>query len=86
MYGNVVLGIDKDRFEHELSAVKKARKAKADVDLDEKALDDVIERFKAWSRKRRASRSPRTRASSSRARATPSSARGRTRARSPTGS
>jgi pyruvate,orthophosphate dikinase len=46
MYGNVVLGIDKDRFEHELSAVKKARKAKADVDLDEKALDDVIERYK----------------------------------------
>ena len=47
MYGNVVQGIDKDRFEHELAAVKKARKAKADVDLDEKALDDVIERFKA---------------------------------------
>ena len=46
MYGNVVLGIDKDRFEHELGAVKKARKAKADVDLDEKALDDVIERYK----------------------------------------
>ena len=34
MYGNVVLGIDKDRFEHELQAVKKARRAKADVDLD----------------------------------------------------
>jgi pyruvate,orthophosphate dikinase len=46
MYGNVVLGIDKDRFEHELSAVKSKRKARADVDLDEAALDDVIDRFK----------------------------------------
>jgi pyruvate,orthophosphate dikinase len=46
MYGNVVLGIDKDHFEHELTAVKKAKKAVADVDLDEKALDDVIVRFK----------------------------------------
>ena len=36
MFGNVVLGIDKDKFEHELHAVKKKNKAKADVDLDEK--------------------------------------------------
>src|SRR5688572_21498008 len=47
MYGNVVLNIDKDRFEHELAAVKKKRKAKADVDLDEAGLGEVIERFKA---------------------------------------
>ena len=47
MYGNVVLGIDKDRFEHDLHAVKKQRKVTADVDLGESALDDVIERFKA---------------------------------------
>ncbi|MEE8218774.1 MAG: PEP/pyruvate-binding domain-containing protein, partial [Vicinamibacteria bacterium] len=46
MYGNVVLGIDKDAFEHELSAVKKKAKVTADVDLDETALDDVIARFK----------------------------------------
>jgi pyruvate,orthophosphate dikinase len=46
MYGNVVLGIDKDRFEHELSVVKAKRKTRADVDLGEAALDDVIERFK----------------------------------------
>ena len=45
MYGNVVLGIDKDRFEHELQAVKKKLRAKADVDLDEAALDEVIDRF-----------------------------------------
>jgi pyruvate,orthophosphate dikinase len=46
MYGNVVLGIDKDRFEHELTAVKKKHRAKTDVDLDEKALDEVIARYK----------------------------------------
>jgi pyruvate, orthophosphate dikinase len=47
MYGNVVLGIDKDQFEHELSAVKKNHRAKTDLDLDEKALDEVIARYKA---------------------------------------
>ncbi len=46
MYGNVVLGIDKDRFEHELHAVKKRMKVTADVELDETGLDEVIERFK----------------------------------------
>ncbi len=45
MYGNVVLGIDKDRFEHELSAVKKKLKAVTDVELDEGALQEVIERY-----------------------------------------
>jgi pyruvate,orthophosphate dikinase len=47
MFGNVVLGIEKDRFEHELAAVKKARKAKADVDLDAGALLEVIGRYEA---------------------------------------
>src|ERR1700675_1451548 len=42
MCGNVVLGIDKDRFEHELSEVKRKAGARADVDLGEKQLDDVI--------------------------------------------
>src|SRR4026209_621434 len=46
MYGNVVLGIDKDRFEHELSAVKTKRKAKADLDLNERDFDEVIQRYK----------------------------------------
>jgi pyruvate,orthophosphate dikinase len=46
MYGNVVLGIDKDHFEHELTAVKKKHKARTDVELDEKALDEVIARYK----------------------------------------
>ena len=46
MFGNVVLGIEKDRFEHELNAVKKKQKVKADVDLTEDALREVIARFK----------------------------------------
>jgi pyruvate,orthophosphate dikinase len=46
MYGNVVLGIDKDKFEHELSAVKRKNSVRADVDLTEGAFDDVIARFK----------------------------------------
>ncbi|MCM2255718.1 MAG: pyruvate, phosphate dikinase [Vicinamibacteria bacterium] len=46
MFGNVVLGIDKDHFEHELHAVKAKAKARTDVDLTEAHLDDVIARFK----------------------------------------
>jgi pyruvate, orthophosphate dikinase len=47
MFGNVVLGIDKDKFEHELHAVKVKNKVAADVDLTEAALDAVIVRYKA---------------------------------------
>ena len=46
MFGNVVLEIPKDVFEHELDAVKKSRGAKADTDLDEAALREVIKRYK----------------------------------------
>jgi pyruvate,orthophosphate dikinase len=46
MFGNVVLEIPKDAFEHELNAVKKARGLKVDTDLDESAWRDVIARFK----------------------------------------
>ncbi len=46
MFGNVVLGIDKDHFEHELSAVKKKAKAATDVELTEGHLDEVIARYK----------------------------------------
>src|SRR3954453_21364635 len=35
MFGNVVLEIPKDSFEHEFEAVKAARSAKLDTDLDE---------------------------------------------------
>jgi pyruvate, orthophosphate dikinase len=46
MYGNVVLEIPKDAFEHELEAVKKERKAKLDTDLNEGALKEVVRRYK----------------------------------------
>ncbi|HMF98753.1 MAG TPA: pyruvate, phosphate dikinase [Vicinamibacterales bacterium] len=46
MFGNVVLEIPKDAFEHEFEAVKKARRAKSDTDLDEQALREVVERYK----------------------------------------
>ncbi|HEY3045514.1 MAG TPA: pyruvate, phosphate dikinase [Vicinamibacterales bacterium] len=47
MFGNVVLEIPKDVFEHEFDAVKKASGAKLDTDLDEKALGEVVARYKA---------------------------------------
>jgi pyruvate,orthophosphate dikinase len=47
MFGNVVLEIPKDVFEHEFEAVKNARGAKLDTDLDEGALREVVDRYKA---------------------------------------
>ncbi len=47
MYSNVVLNINKDLFEHELHAVKKAAKVHADIDLKEEHFDGLIERYKA---------------------------------------
>src|SRR3989454_1990432 len=46
MFGNVVLEIPKDAFEHEFEAVKKARGTAQDTDLDETALREVVERYK----------------------------------------
>ena len=46
MFGNVVLEISKDAFEHTLDEVKKARGAKVDTDLDEAALREVVEKYK----------------------------------------
>src|SRR5882762_9977315 len=46
MFGNVVLEIPKDTFEHEFDAVKKSRKVKLDTELDEQALREVVERYK----------------------------------------
>src|SRR5882672_11360325 len=46
MFGNVVLEIPKDAFEHELDAVKKARGTAQDTDLDETALREVVDRYK----------------------------------------
>jgi pyruvate, orthophosphate dikinase len=46
MYGNVVLEIPKDAFEHEFEAVKKSAGAKVDTDLSEENLLDVVKRYK----------------------------------------
>src|SRR5713226_5387523 len=46
MFGNVVLEIPKEAFEHEFEAVKKSTRAKLDTDLDEGALRNVVERYK----------------------------------------
>src|SRR5438094_3455620 len=52
MFGNVVLEVPKDAFEHEFDAVKKAAGAKLDTDLDETALREVVERYKRVARER----------------------------------
>jgi pyruvate, orthophosphate dikinase len=46
MFGNVVLEIPKEAFEHEFESVKKSRKAKLDTELDEQALREVVDRYK----------------------------------------
>ena len=46
MFGNVVLEIPKEAFEHQFESVKTERGAKIDTDLDEAALRDVVERYK----------------------------------------
>jgi pyruvate,orthophosphate dikinase len=52
MFGNVVLEIPKEAFEHEFDAVKKARKTKLDTDLDEEALREVVGRYKKVAKER----------------------------------
>jgi pyruvate, orthophosphate dikinase len=46
MFGNVVLEIPKESFEHEFEAVKRAGGARLDTDLNENALREVVERYK----------------------------------------
>src|SRR5437762_2088440 len=52
MFGNVVLEIPKEEFEHEFDTVKKARNVKLDTDLDEAALRDVVGHYKNVVQKR----------------------------------
>src|SRR5262252_6341689 len=52
MFGNVVLEIPKEAFEHEFEAIKKARNVKLDTELDEAALRDVVGRYKEVVQKR----------------------------------
>ena len=60
MFGNVVLEIPKDAFEHEFDAVKKSRNVKLDTDLDEKALREVVERYKGVVKKKTGKDFPQT--------------------------
>jgi pyruvate,orthophosphate dikinase len=46
MYGNVVLGIPKEKFEHEFESVKHEHGAKVDTDLGEDGLREVVSRYK----------------------------------------
>ncbi len=58
MFGNVVRGIPSEEFERVLSEVKRSKKVKSDLELDEEALEEVIERFKAIYRQRTKSSFP----------------------------
>jgi pyruvate, orthophosphate dikinase len=46
MFGNVVLEIPKEAFEHQLAAVKKEARARVDTDLTEANLAEVARRYK----------------------------------------
>lgn len=46
MFGNIVIGINKEVFEHVLDVVKKKCNVRADNELNAKALRDVVRRYK----------------------------------------
>jgi len=46
MFGNVVLGIEHDKFEHILEAVKKELKVKLDTEIDCDGLKKLVEEYK----------------------------------------
>ncbi len=46
MFGDTVMGVDHEHFEHELSAVKEAKGAQQDTDLSTADLKEVVERYK----------------------------------------
>ena len=46
MFGDTVMGVDHEHFEHELSEVKHARGVKLDTDLDTDGLKEVVRRYK----------------------------------------
>jgi pyruvate,orthophosphate dikinase len=47
MFGDVVLGIEHDEFEHELTAIKKAAGAKFDIELTAAHLKELVAKYKA---------------------------------------
>ncbi len=46
MFGDVVMGVDHEHFEHELSTVKKEKGVELDTDLDANDLKEVVRRYK----------------------------------------
>ncbi len=52
MFGNVVLGIDKDQFEEVITKKKKERRIKQDSSLQVNDLKDIIKKFKQIIRKK----------------------------------
>src|SRR5215212_7420425 len=46
MFGDVVMGIEHEHFEHELSAIKKAKGVEEDTDLDANDLKEVVRQYK----------------------------------------
>jgi pyruvate,orthophosphate dikinase len=46
MFGDTVMGVDHEHFEHELSAVKNAKGVKLDTELDTEGLKEVVSRYK----------------------------------------
>ncbi|HEV3167946.1 MAG TPA: pyruvate, phosphate dikinase [Isosphaeraceae bacterium] len=47
MFGSVVMGVEHELFEHELTALKAERKAKIDTDLSGDDLKELVKRYKA---------------------------------------
>jgi pyruvate,orthophosphate dikinase len=52
MFGNVVLGIDKEKFEEVIEAKKKERKIKQDSSLQVEDLSDIVKKYKAIIKKK----------------------------------
>jgi pyruvate,orthophosphate dikinase len=52
MFGNIVLEIKKEEFDHIFEAAKEARRARLDTDLDADALAEVVRRYQELVRKR----------------------------------
>jgi len=46
MFGDTVMGVDHEHFEHELSAVKSEKGVELDTDLDAEGLKEVVRRYK----------------------------------------
>src|SRR5207249_2752657 len=47
MFGSVVMGVEHEHFEHELSKLKSERKVKSDTDLSADDLKELVQRYKA---------------------------------------